>query len=66
MAEEPQEKDMFWIWIAGLVVAVIIGVVMVKGSEHDKCSKTKSLIAEDAANASYRGKEANLTEGARQ
>lgn len=63
MAEK--EKDMFWIWIGGLVVAVIVVVLMVKGGEHDKYSKTKSLIAEDAANASYRGKEADLTEGAR-
>lgn len=53
MAEK--EKDMFWVWVGGLVVAVILLVVMVKGSEHDKYSKAESLIAEDASNAAYRG-----------
>jgi hypothetical protein len=57
MAEK--EKDMFWIWIGGLIVAVILGVVMVKGSEHDKYSKAESLIAEDASNSAYKGSNNN-------
>jgi len=57
MAEK--EKDMFWIWIAGLVVAIVLVVVMVKGSEHDKYSKAESLIAEDASNSAYKGAKNN-------
>ncbi len=49
-----QEKDNFWIYVAGLVLAVIATVVMIKSSEHDKFESTAKAIAEDASNSAYR------------
>jgi len=51
---EAQEKDSFWIYVAGIIVAAIIVVVMVKGSEHDKYATAAKAIAEDASNSSYK------------
>ncbi|WP_162853319.1 hypothetical protein [Candidatus Methylobacter oryzae] len=49
-----QEKDNFWIYVAGLVLAVIVTVVLIKSSEHDKFESTAKAIAEDASNSAYR------------
>ena len=51
---EAQEKDYFWIYVAGLVLAVIALVVTIKGSEHGKFESTAQAIAEDPANSAYR------------
>ena len=48
------EKDNFWIYIGGLIVAVAVIIVMVKGSEHDKYATAAKAIAEEPAQAAYR------------
>jgi uncharacterized protein (UPF0333 family) len=53
---QAQEKDMFWVYIAGLVIAVIVTLFMVKGSEHDKYATSAKAIAEDASNSAYKHK----------
>lgn len=49
-----QERDNFWLYIGGVVIAVIATLVMVKSSEHDKYATTAKAIAEDSANSAYR------------
>lgn len=49
-----QEKDNFWLYIGGLVVAVIVTLVMVKSSEHDKYATAAKAISEDSTNSAYR------------
>jgi len=51
---EAQEKDNFWIYVAGLVLAVVATVVLIKSSEHDKFESTAKAIAEDPSNSAYR------------
>ena len=51
---EMQEKDNFWIYVAGLVLAVIATVFVVRGGEHGKYESTAKAIAEDASNSAYR------------
>ena len=51
---EAQEKDNFWLIVAGVVLAVVVTVVLVKGSEHDKYESAAKAIAEDASNSAYR------------
>lgn len=53
MSEE-QQKDNFWLYIAGLIVALIVVIVMVKGSEHDKYVTAAKAISEDSSNSSYK------------
>jgi len=56
MSEVKAEKDYFWFYIAGLVLAVVVVLVMVKGSEHDKYATAAKAIAEDSANSAYKTK----------
>ncbi len=51
---EIQEKDNFWLYIAGVVLAAIATVVAVKSSEHDKFVTSAKAIAEDPANSAYK------------
>ncbi len=51
---EAQEKDYFWFYVGGLVVAVIVVLLMVKGSEHEKYATAAKAIAEDSSNSSYK------------
>ncbi|TAN69507.1 MAG: hypothetical protein EPN17_07365 [Methylobacter sp.] len=51
---EIQEKDNFWIYVAGLVLAVLVTVVLIKSSEHEKYESSAKAIAEDASNSAYR------------
>ncbi|MFZ2312257.1 MAG: hypothetical protein WAV82_06530 [Methylobacter sp.] len=53
---ETQEKDNFWLYVAGLVLAMIALVVTIKSSEHDKYETSAKAIAEDASNSAYRTK----------
>jgi len=53
---QAQEKDMFWVYIAGLVIAVIVTLFIVKGSEHDKYATSAKAIAEDSSNSAYKHK----------
>ena len=54
MSSNVQEKDNFWIWVGGAVLAVIVTVVLIKSSEHDKFETSARAIAEDPANSAYR------------
>lgn len=51
---EAKEKDNFWLYVGGLVLAIVAVVVMIKSSEHDKYESTKKAIAEDSSNSAYR------------
>jgi hypothetical protein len=51
---EVQEKDNFWIYVGGVIIAAIVVIVMVKGSEHDKYVTAAKAIAEDSTNSSYK------------
>jgi hypothetical protein len=51
---EAQEKDSFWPYVAGLVLAVIVTVVLIKSGEHEKYESSARAIAEDASNSAYR------------
>lgn len=52
--EVKQEKDYFWFYIGGLVLAVVVVLLLVKSSEHDKYATAAQAIAEDSTNASYK------------
>lgn len=54
MSEVRQEKDLFWVYVGGLVVAVIVSLALVKGSEHDKYATAAKAIAEDSHNSAYK------------
>jgi hypothetical protein len=49
-----QERDNFWLYVGGLIIAVIVTLVMVKGSEHDKYATAAKAIAEDSSNSAYK------------
>jgi hypothetical protein len=51
---DTQEKDNFWPIVAGVVLSVVVTVVLVKGSEHDKYETSAKAIAEDPSNSAYR------------
>ena len=53
---QAQEKDLFWYYIGGVVIAVIVTLLVVKGSEHDKYATSAKAIAEDASNSAYKHK----------
>ena len=48
-----QERDNFWLYIGGVIIAVIVTLLMVKGSEHEKYATAAKAIAEDASNSAY-------------
>ncbi len=48
-----EEKDNFWLYIGGVVVAAIVTIMMVWGSEHDKYVKQTQLEKEDSTNSAY-------------
>ena len=54
MAEESQEKDKFWIYIGCLIAVIIVGVLVIKSSEHDKFETTKKAIAESSEYSAYK------------
>ena len=51
---EIQEKDNFWIYVAGLVLAVVATVAVIKSGEHEKYASSAKAIAEDSSNSAYR------------
>jgi uncharacterized protein (UPF0333 family) len=54
MTQQAQEKDHFWIYVGALIIAVIVALVLVKSSEHEKYATAAKAIAEDAANSAYK------------
>jgi len=51
---DAQEQDHFRLYVAGLVLAVVATVGMIKSGEHDKFESTAKAIVEDASNSAYR------------
>jgi len=49
-----QEKDNFWIYIVGVIVAAAIVLYMVKSSEHEKYATAAKAISEDSSQSAYR------------
>lgn len=49
-----QEKDNFWLYIGGVIIAVVVTLFIVKGSEHEKYATAQKAIAEDSSNSAYR------------
>ena len=47
MSTYTQEKDNFWLYLGGLVFAVVVLVVFIKSNEHGKYETTAKAIAED-------------------
>ncbi|MEI6145704.1 MAG: hypothetical protein WCP66_04720 [Methylococcales bacterium] len=54
MITETQEKDNFWLIIGGVVAAVVLTVVLIKGNEHGKYETTAKAIAEDAGYVAHK------------
>lgn len=50
---DTQEKDYFWFYVGGVVLAAIVVLSMVKGSEHGKYETASKAIAEDASQSAY-------------
>jgi len=50
LSTNAQEKDNFWLYVVGLVLAVVV----IKSNEHGKYESSAKAIAEDAANSAYR------------
>lgn len=48
------EKDLFWVYVGGFVLAVIVTLFLVKGSEHGKYETAAKAIAEDSSNSAYK------------
>jgi hypothetical protein len=46
---ETQEKDYFWLYVGGIILAAIALVVTIKGSEHGKYESASKAIAEDSS-----------------
>ena len=44
---ETQEKDHFWLYVGGIVLAAVALVVTIKSNEHGKYETTAKAIAED-------------------
>jgi predicted membrane channel-forming protein YqfA (hemolysin III family) len=49
-----QEKDNFWIYIVGVIIAAAVVLYMVKSSEHEKYATAAKAISEDASQSAYR------------
>lgn len=48
MSKDTLEKDNFWLYVGGLVFAVVILVVFIKSNEHGEYETTAKAIAEDS------------------
>lgn len=52
--DQTQEKDYFWFYIAGLVIAVFAVLYVVKSGEHEKYATAQAAISQDASFSSYK------------
>ncbi|MDD5115040.1 MAG: hypothetical protein PHC94_13570 [Methylobacter sp.] len=44
---EVKEKDNFWLYVGGIIIAAVALVVTIKSSEHGKYESASKAIAED-------------------
>ncbi len=49
-----EEKDNYWLYVGGLVLAVVIFVIAIKSNEHGKYASTAQAIAEDSASITHK------------
>ena len=49
-----EEKDNYWLYVGGLVLAVVVFVIAIKSNEHGKYASTAQAISEDAASISHK------------
>ena len=49
-----EEKDNYWLYVGGLVLAVVVFVIAIKSNEHGKFASTAQAISEDAATISHK------------
>jgi hypothetical protein len=50
---ETQEKDYFWFYVGGVVLAAIVVLGLVKSNEHGKYEMASKAIAVDPAQSAY-------------
>jgi bacteriorhodopsin len=50
---ETQEKDYFWFYVGGVILAAIIVLGIVKSSEHDKYEMATKAVAADPSQSAY-------------
>ncbi|MEI6334556.1 MAG: hypothetical protein WCS87_08360 [Methylococcaceae bacterium] len=49
-----EEKDNYWLYMGGLVLAVVVFVIAIKSNEHDKYASSAQAISEEPAAVSHR------------
>ncbi|MCX7111429.1 MAG: hypothetical protein NTX45_15140 [Proteobacteria bacterium] len=49
-----QQKDHFWIYVAGLTIALVSVIAMVKLSENEKYGPIKQQLTEEASQMNIR------------
>ncbi len=49
-----QKKDYFWVYVAGVTIALVAVIVMVKLSENEKYEPIKQQLSEEAAKMNIR------------
>lgn len=50
---QENEKDNFWLIVAGIVITMAAVMWFIKSSEHGKYETAAKAIAEDASNSAY-------------
>jgi hypothetical protein len=50
---QEKEKDYFWFYVGGVVLAAIVVLGLVKNSEHDKYDMATKAIAADPSQSAY-------------
>jgi hypothetical protein len=53
-AQDEEQKDYFWLYVAGAALAAIAVIVMVKLSENDKFDPIRAQLNEEAAQMNIR------------
>jgi hypothetical protein len=53
-ANVEQEKDYFWIYLAGFTIALVAIIAMVKLSENEKYEPIKQQLSEESAQMNIR------------
>lgn len=52
--QQPSQQDKFWLYVGGIVFAIVAGIAMVKQSENEKFAPIKQQIAEENAQMNIR------------
>jgi hypothetical protein len=52
--EEIEQNDKFWLYVGGLVLAIVTAIVIVKQSENEKFEPIKQQLDEEIAQMNIR------------